>query len=133
MIVLNNLDARILYHLRDKGPLSPTLIGHVFGFDYDDASAHVTKPLRRLLALGLIRKESKNKRIVEYRCIKVLPPMVIAPSNEKVAIPKSLIKDIEEPVVSLHEVLRAKVLQPVHNDNQKINDLLIKLDEVRHA
>ena len=133
MIVLNRTDARVLFHLRDNGPESPSQIGLALDFNKDHPAAHVTRPLRRLLALNLIRKETKNKRVVEYRCIKLLPPLVLTDDMDKIAIPKSQIRDIEEHPVNVPAALISKVLQPIHNDNRKITSLLLKLDGVRRA
>jgi hypothetical protein len=94
MIVLNRNDAKILFFLRDKGVQTPSNLGILMKFKIEDAAAHMTKPLRRLVDMGLIRKEAKNKRVVQYRCIKLLPPMVITDdSPEKIEIRKADIHD----------------------------------------
>ncbi|RUW57120.1 hypothetical protein [Mesorhizobium sp. M8A.F.Ca.ET.021.01.1.1] len=130
-IVLNNFDARVVTHLQKNGPLTPTQIGCDFKFKNDPAS-HVTKPIRRLLALGLIRKESTNKRLVQYRCIKVLPPLIIAEDpKEKVYIKKTEIAD--DPSVPGNNPMLPDALKPPVGITPQMHQLLGRLDKVSGA
>ncbi|MBS3648712.1 hypothetical protein KEU06_08730 [Pseudaminobacter sp. 19-2017] len=83
MIILNEFQARVLYRLRDKGPMSPSDIGQDMGFDYEVAASSVMRPLRKLVGLNLVRREAKNKRVVKY-CVasKELPPIIISGKTE---------------------------------------------------
>ena len=72
--VLSLLQARVYFTIRKFGVASPTRIGCHLQFDYEVAAPSVTRPLKGLIKMGLIRRIEINKRVVRYECAHETPP-----------------------------------------------------------
>lgn len=71
------LQARVYFAIRDLGPIGPTQIGHHLDRRYEVAAAHVSRPIKRLIELGLIERIETNKRVVRFRILGNTPPFHI--------------------------------------------------------
>lgn len=83
MIELNMMQARVLTLIWRYGPLTPSHIGLRMEFEFEEASARVTRPIKSLQEMGLIVREARNKRVVQYRTpTDVLPPFRVKKDSE---------------------------------------------------
>lgn len=83
MKVLSQLQARVYFVVQKYGPLGPSQIGHRLEFQYDVASASVTRPLKFLVKEGLLTRMSVNKRVVKYACVGDPPPFQILEDGDE--------------------------------------------------
>lgn len=85
LVKLSRLQAQVYFTAKRHGPLTPKHIGLHCGFRIEEASAKVTRPLRKLIKLGLIEEfERKNKRVVQYAAIHVVdPPFLLTVYEEE--------------------------------------------------
>lgn len=75
--------ARVYFVVKSKGPIGPSKIGHALDRKYESASTSVTRPLKRLVALGLVRRVAKNQRVVKFAAISEPPPFeIVADEND---------------------------------------------------
>lgn len=64
--------------IRRVGPVTPSRLGLHLEFELEKASGHVTRPLKKLVEVGLIVKDATNQRVVRYKnAHEILPPIVI--------------------------------------------------------
>jgi hypothetical protein len=77
MRTLSQFQARVYFVIKKFGPMGPSQIGHRLEFQYDVASASVSRPLRFLVKEGLVQKLAVNQRVVQYAVIGDPPPFRI--------------------------------------------------------
>lgn len=65
---LSIVEQTILREL-SNGPMGPVSLGLRLGFNYEKASSSVTRPLKKLVDAGLIKREETNKRVVRYSLV----------------------------------------------------------------
>lgn len=75
MITLSRLQARVYFTIRQFGAMGPKQIGGRLDFEYEVASARVTKPLKELVEKGLLTRTQVNKRLVSYACAHTETPV----------------------------------------------------------
>jgi len=82
-VELSTLQAQVLVTIRRFGPITPSHIGLRLDFEFEKASAHVTRPLKHLVTLGLVERVAVNKRVVSYQTTStILPPFRIKKDEE---------------------------------------------------
>lgn len=67
MISVSLSEARVYFIVKAHGPIGPSNIGFHLDKSYTTAAASVNRQLKKLVALGLVEKEAKNKRVVSFR------------------------------------------------------------------
>jgi len=82
METLSLLQARVFHVVRQNGPIGPKQIGLHLDFSYETASGQVTRPLKTLVARGLLEKIVVNQRVVKYKLASEnVPVMHIIPDE----------------------------------------------------
>ena len=78
---LSTFQARVYFVIQKFGPIGPSQIGSRLEFQYDRASASVTRPLKHLVKEGLVQQHVVNKRLVTYSAVGDAPPIMIMPDS----------------------------------------------------